>query len=425
MQITIARNILFLLIVTIITILTFFFISRYCDIFYDFGIDAKNRLEKNSFSTFIITPLFFWISAYLCRAFSPNSSGSSLGKIKIATYQLKKSPQSYEEISHLLNLRIVIISSISSLISAFGGGALGREAPSIHMSTSIFVIIADKLKKTFTKIHLDTWLFIGSGVGFAVAFAAPVAAFIYMSEKLFRIREKNFKSNIIWIFLSISVVAVMLHKTAPIFALRFIDFHWHLDMFLVALLAIICGIMAFFFNKICIFFYEKISAIKTKKWHLVPIIAGLAVATISFYCGVHSFSGGIKTANDALNSAEVILSYKEVIGRIINTILTFIAGCAGGLVAPSVAIGIGIGSVISSFAKEVDIAIFLLSGMSAFLAPILGFPFAAAMVVLETSNQSLQAFPFLLFPSIISFFTAKLLGVITKSNFVEKDVGNF
>ncbi len=309
MQIAIARNILLPLIVIIVTILTFSFISSYCDIFYDFGINAKTRLIKNPLLAFFITPLFFWVSAYLCRSLAPKASGSSLVKIKLATEQLQESPKSYEKISHLLNFRIVIVAAISSLISTLGGGALGREAPSINMSASIFVGTAEKLRRIFPKINLDTWLFVGSGVGFAVAFLAPVSGFIYITEKLFRVRKNNFKSNIAWAFLSISVVAVMLHKTAPIFAVRFIDFHWHLNMFLIAPLAIICGIIAFFFNKICVYSYEKISAIKSRKWHLVPIAAGLAVATISFYCGVHSFSGGIKTANDALNSAEVILSF--------------------------------------------------------------------------------------------------------------------
>jgi H+/Cl- antiporter ClcA len=58
---------------------------------------------------------------------------------------------------------------------------------------------------------------------------------------------------------------------------------------------------------------------------------------------------------------------------------------------------------------SIDIKIFILSGMVAFLSPVLGMPFTAAMVILETSSQPILAFPFLFFSSAISFFAGKLI----------------
>ena len=95
--------------------------------------------------------------------------------------------------------------------------------------------------------------------------------------------------------------------------------------------------------------------------------------------GIHSFSGGIKSAQDALSGAYSFFSYQEVLARLVNTMVTFISGCAGGLVAPAIAIGAGIGSLFGHLMIGIDIKIFILSGMVAFLSPVLGMPFTAAM----------------------------------------------
>jgi H+/Cl- antiporter ClcA len=63
---------------------------------------------------------------------------------------------------------------------------------------------------------------------------------------------------------------------------------------------------------------------------------------------------------------------------------------------------------VSLVANTLDAKIFILGGMAAFLSPILSVPFAAAMVILETTDQSLMAFPFLIFSSLISFVVSKL-----------------
>lgn len=385
------------------------FILNYCDFFYDLGIVAKDRLIKNPLLAFFMTPIMFWISAFLCRKFAQNAAGSSLDHVKSALITLEKNPNSFEKISTFLNLRIVVVNCISSLVSTYGGGALGREAPAVHMSVSIFAVVASKLKSIIPAITLESWIYAGSATGLAIAFNAPIAGFIYVVERLVIAKSKqNFISNLCWTAAALFVAIAILHKTDPLFAIYPIDFELSFQLVMVALVAMICGMTAFLLKKVAILFYKKFAAIDSNLWHFIPIIMGFGVSIVSVYAGIYSFSGGIKTAQDILSSAEPIITNKEVIGRLVNTILTFVSGCAGGLVAPAVAIGASIGSAVSLIADGLDAKIFILGGMAAFLSPILSVPFAAAMVILETTDQPLMAFPFLIFSSIISFTVAKL-----------------
>lgn len=407
MQIKYNQTLGFLL-VAITTIAVGVLVGIYCDVFYNLDLLAKDRLLDNPQAIFIVTPLLFWISAYLCRRFSPNSSGISLDHVKSALEQSKRADTS-QKISTFLSFRIAIFSAISSLICSFGGGALGREGPSVHIAASIFANIANKFKNKIPQINLQNWIFAGSAVGLAVAFNAPIAGLIYVVEKLVKNKYYHFKSNMLTTLLAMTIFLFFLQKDDPVFEVVDLNFAFDIQILLMFLTAVVCGILAFYFKKINSYLHDKLIAIKSNFWHLAPVVAGLLVAVISFYCGIYSFSGGIKTANDALASADILLSYKEVFGRILNTIITFISGCAGGLVAPSMTIGAGIASIIGSFFIYANIKILILTGMAAFLAVILGEPITAAIVVYEATAQPIYSLPFLILATFISISVVRLL----------------
>lgn len=387
-------------------------VLKYGDVFFELEIAAKTRLLENPKLVFIFTPIFFWFSAYICRKYARNSSGNTSNHIDASLLRLKKNPESLGKLSGKLNSRSVIVNITSSLLATFGGGALGREAPSVYMSASIFAVVAQKLKKILPKINFESWIFAGSAVGFAIAFHAPIAGFVYVVEKLFLAKARNFLNDIFWTVIVLFVVIFVLHQAEPIFFVHNLQFWFGYEVLVIALLAIFCGVLALSFKHISIFLYGKIDGIKSNFWHAIPILAGIIVAVVSIYGGVYSFSGGIQTARYALSDEGILLSYNEVIARVINTGVTFISGCAGGLVAPAIGIGAGIGSIFSSLMTTIDPRIFILSGMAAFLSPILGMPFTAAMVILETSSQPILAFPFLFFASASAFFAGKIVNKI-------------
>ncbi len=402
-------NLSMFLLTVFVASLTASFAIQYCHIFDYFGILAKERLVNFPLHTLIITPLFFWIAAYLCRSLSPYASGNYLHS---ALSELKKNPHDFSKVSTFLNIRLVMVKAISSLISCLGGGALGKEGPSVHMSAGIFACLSEKYKKFLPKISLETWVTAGTAAGLAIAFNAPIAGIIFIIEKLSKAKFNNFRTHITWTLIIISIITIIFYRPYPLFDFHNLSFHFRNQATLLILTAAICGVLAFFFQSANIYCYGKISGIRSKWWHVIPIIAGIAVACINFYCGIYSFSGGIHTAQEALYSASPLLSYKEVIGRILNTIITFSSGSAGGLIAPAMAIGTGIGSIISNLMPSADIGIFLLIGMTSFLAAVLGEPITAAIVIYETTNQNIENIPFFVGAAVISSVIFKRIGKI-------------
>jgi H+/Cl- antiporter ClcA len=386
-----------------ITFAIVFFVIYYCDIFYKFSDLAKDRIIQAPQTALIITPLLFWISAFLCKKYAFNPFGSGLDNVTFALKKLEQYPNKYKKIANLIGFKVALITFFSSLISTYSGGSLGREAPSIMIAVSLVVSSAYYLRKFLLKIALEIWIYVGYAIGLFIAFNAPVAGIIYVVEKMIKNKCKNyFKIMILSIFVIIILFFLLNNNSAiyPIKNVNKINFEYF-PYFI--FLAIICSILCFLLLNICRYYYKKIILIKNYKWHFIPIILGFIVALIGINLGIYSVGGGIRTTNQVIANPEMF-SYKEFVGRYLSTIFTFITASAGGLVAPSIAMGAVFGSIYGSFFENIPLLIFVIVGMTAFLSPILNVPITSAIVIVESTRIDYSNFIILTFVSLISFF---------------------
>jgi CIC family chloride channel protein len=409
--------VIFLLLVTIFTTLLIFF---YCEIFYEFGNIAKEQIKNNKIFSFIFLPFLLWFSALICRIFAKNASGSNLDHITEAIMILKKSPDNYQKISHLLSFRIMIVAIISSLIATISCGSLGREGVSIYIATSIFVSSAFYLRKILPKINLESWIYAGYATGFAVAFNAPISGLIYVVEKLIKNKSKSYILTFLICFAVTLLVAFLISDNKAVYIIDKINFNYSSKEFIsLAILAISCAIVIFIFRKLLIFSFDKINKFKGIKWHFWVWFFSFLIIAIANYAGIYVIGGGIKTVNDAFLQQEIFLQPLDFFSRFITTIFTFMIGASGGTVAPSIALGAGFASSLA-FLSDINLHAFMLVGMMCFLSPLLANPITAGIVIVEATNQDWQCLVILIPLSLISFFTYFFINKITKSLLITK-----
>ncbi len=383
-----------------VLIATALFVDVYSHLFDVFGSIAKNRLVTNPAFTFFFTPAVFWVSAYICRLYSPKASGYHL---QAALDQFKNNQSDLKKIFSLLNFRLLVVKAISSLSSTLGGGALGKEGPSMHITAGVFAIFAQKFRKNLPPFHLQSWILAGSAVALTMVFNAPLAGAAFAFEKLIKI-GRRFKESIFFIIISVAITTIIFHKATPTFLFHQVEFDLASCWKFFIITATISAILAIIVKSLSFRLYETTSVIKSNWWHLVPIIIGLTVAYLNYHNGIYSFSGGIQTIEQTLKGGSEIPSDKAIVGRMVNTILTFGSGSAGGLIAPGMAIGIGIGSILSNLASNIDVGVFLLIGMTSFLAIMIGEPLAAALITFEAMGQSINSLPFFIAAAFIAKF---------------------
>ena len=413
-------EVLFLFLISIIATL---FISLFCEIFYEFSNIAKEQIKKNTILNFLLFPLLLWISAIICRVAGRNASGNIIEHISNALLILKTSPNNYQKIKHLIGFRLIIIAIISSLIATISGGSLGREGVAIFIACGWFLSCGYYFRKFLPDINLESWIYLGYSLGLAVAFNAPIAGIIYVCEKLIKNNSNYFFKTISLCLSVILVVWIIIKDNKPIYNIEKINFEVSFYEFVwLSGLMIGCAIIIHIFKNSSNFLYNKIAKLKGIKWHFVILFCSLLIILIGNFIGVYAIGGGIKTVNDAFGNQDIFLGINDFFGRFITTILTFIIGSSGGIVAPSIALGAGFSSSLSlDFFSGFNLHFLMIAGMVGFLSPILASPITAGFVIFEATRQDFSSLLILIPLSVISYLSYQLINKFIKQLLIIKN----
>ena len=151
--------------------------------------------EQLGWACFIITPICFVIAWWIVTKYAPFARGSGIPQVT-AAIELSNPKHTYK-VNSLLSLRIIVVKIISSCIMIFGGGAVGREGPTIQISASIFKIINDVLPNWYPKISKRNMIVTGAASGLAAAFNTPLGGIVFAIEELTKTHFSFFKSALL------------------------------------------------------------------------------------------------------------------------------------------------------------------------------------------------------------------------------------
>lgn len=151
-------------------------------------------LKYHMWLLFILSPLCFLLAWWLVQRFSPFARGSGIPQV-MAAIQVT-SPRTNHLVDKLLSFRIILIKVLSSLVMAIGGGAIGREGPTIHIAASIYKIVYQVLPKWWPKIAKRNMMVTGAAAGLAAAFNTPLGGIVFAIEELTKTHFSYYKTAI-------------------------------------------------------------------------------------------------------------------------------------------------------------------------------------------------------------------------------------
>jgi H+/Cl- antiporter ClcA len=158
---------------------------------YTEGI-LQSVLHWKSWLIFIITPISFLLAWLIVRLFAPNAKGSGIPQV-MAAIELS-APRHAGRVDFLLSIKIGVIKILSSLLMVLGGGAIGREGPTIQISGSIFYIIQKYIPSTWPKLSKQAFILTGASAGLAAAFNTPLGGLVFAIEELSKIHIRFFRT---------------------------------------------------------------------------------------------------------------------------------------------------------------------------------------------------------------------------------------
>ncbi|GEJ44281.1 MULTISPECIES: chloride channel protein [unclassified Chryseobacterium] len=371
------------------SVITGFFAVMYAQVFA-WGEHLMNFIfDWHAWMIFIIAPTGFVLSWWLVKEFAPNAKGSGIPQV-MAAVELAN-PKEHRKIRNLLSIKIIFFKILSSVILVIGGGAVGREGPTIQIAGSVFRKVNEYLPEWWPKISKKNMIMTGAAAGLAAAFNTPLGGIVFAVEELSKTHINYFKTALFTAVIIAGLTAQTLAGSYLYLGYPKTNDVSLMVMFPIVLVAAVAGILA---SQLSVAMLKinswKKKTLKTDKANVIfLIICALIIASIAYFINREILGSGKEIMERVLFTKDKHEDWYVPILRMLGPALSFTSGGAGGIFAPALTAGASIGSVISGAIhltpNETNVVV--LAGMVAFLTGITRAPFTSAIIVLEMTDR--------------------------------------
>lgn len=348
--------------------------------------DQAFRLFEHidGFSRWIVllwTPLCTAAIVWLTRRFAPGAAGSGIPQV-IAALDPDMPPAGR---GRFVSLRVSAAKIVLSSAGLLAGLSVGREGPSVQVAAGVMQHARRWLGPDRLPVH--ALLVAGGAAGIAAAFNAPLAGIVFAIEELSRKLESRSSGLIIAAIVLAGLMAVSTFGNLSYFGVIHVPSLTWRAMAPGLLVILVAGVLGGFFARLLSASLTggigRLGALRAAFPVRFAAGCGLAVAVLGLLSGGATYGAGSDAVKHMLaGQAEVPTFY--VLLKFAATWLTAWSGVPGGIFAPSLSIGAGIGHDVAQLAGNTELAPALIAmGMAAFLAAVTQAPLTSFIIVME------------------------------------------
>ena len=305
----------------------------------------------------------------------------------------------------LIKPKIAILKPLSSAISIGTGGPFGAEGP-IIMTGGAFGSIFGQFFH-LSAMERKTLLVAGAAAGMSAIFATPVAAILLAVELLlFEWKPRSFVPVAVASMVA-SAVRVPLLGMGPIFS---VQPHAHLGpaiLFAALLVGLVAGFGSCLLTQLVYFCEDQFQKLPVH-WMWWPAL-GAVIIGLGGLIEPNVLGVGYDTIEDLMHGR--MLGWALVTMLVIKAMVWAVAlgsGTSGGVLAPLLIIGGGIGALVGQLFPAADPGLWALVGMTSMMAGTMRSPLTSMLFALELTHD-LNALPALLIGCIAALSVTVLL----------------
>lgn len=382
------------------------FAVAYSDVFTRAIELARFVFYWNPYYLFVLSPLCFFIATWVVEKYAVTAGGTGVPQV---THALSLDPVLHGgEIDSYLNLRVCVVVAVSSILCVLGAGSLGREGPMVHMAACIFYFVGRQLHRIWPYTEHRSWIVAGGAAGVAAAFNAPLAGVVFVLEELAQQHFHQFKTVVISAAIIGGIVSHWISGKYLYFGYPKMTQVMLSSIPWAVAVGILCGLFAYPFQKMLRIRWREIVPNYFNTRLKFSLIVGLTIAAIAVFLDEDVIGGGISVIEGLLFKDERA-TWSLVFARFFGTIVSHLSGCAGGFLAPSLALGAALGSKLSVLTSYTNHNLLVLVGMAAFLSANLRAPFTAWVIVMEMTDRHQAIFPLMVASLVASGTVSALL----------------
>jgi H+/Cl- antiporter ClcA len=363
-------------------------------------------LDARPWMGLILSPLGFAAVAWITLRFFPSATGSGIPQAIAASLstdgRLRRT---------LLSLPIALGKILLTTLGLLCGASIGREGPTVQVASSVMYALAGKRKRR-RLVSSQALIVAGGGAGVAAAFNTPLGGILFAIEEMSHRRAFQANGTLLTAVIFSGIVSLLFLGNYTYFgrtdlAVSLVD-----GGKVVLTIGIACGILGSLYARALVALSSHGLPGRAGLWakqHPVYLaaICGLATALLGWLTGGDIYGTGYQQVRSSLEG-EGVLPWYFFLAKMLAITLAFASRIPGGMFAPALAVGAGLGSLIGTAFPDQAPNVFLVLGMVGFLSAMTQTPITAFVIVMEMTANHEVLLP-LMTTSLIAFAVSRAL----------------
>lgn len=346
------------------------------------------------------TPFVFVLVVGLTRRWFPEARGSGIPQVMAAGHNPLASAD-----GPLISLRTAAAKFLGTIAMLFGGGAVGREGPTVQISAALMVAV-----HRWLRVPVNAGVIIAGGAaGVAAAFNTPLAGVAFAIEELAAAFEQKVAVLVMAAVMISGLVSLGIAGDYVYFGAMARHLAIRDIVFLAPVIGVLGGLAGGAFSRCLVAMAtSKRRPFRLARAHPLKIAfaCGVVVAGAGLASGGASWGTGYETTRELLSGGQASLAFGPA--KFIATLATALSGAPGGIFAPSLSVGAGLGQLVSLVAKGEPSGALVLLGVAAYFTGVVRAPLTAVIIVMEMTADRAMILPLFIAALIADWVSSKV-----------------
>lgn len=352
-----------------------------------------------------LTPLGFMLTLWLTKRVFPGAQGSGIPQA-IAALKITSSVERHR----LLSLRVAIGKLMLTTMGLSFGASVGREGPTVQIGAAVMLWLGRWIKLPIAELE-RMLILAGGAAGISAAFNTPLAGVVFAIEEMSRSFEERNSGTVMTTVIISGFVSMAVVGNYTYFG--------HTDAGLTLSHAwvpiLVCGVVGGFlgglFSQLLLIISRGLPG-RIGSWiqnhpYLFGGLCGLIMAVLGLLSGDSIYGTGYEQAKGLIEGHST-LSPTFGVMKFLASILSYASGIPGGIFAPSLAVGAGLGADLKLFLPMVPIGALCILGMVSYFTGVVQAPITAVVIVLEMTDDQSLTLP-LMATALLAFGVSRLV----------------
>lgn len=282
-----------------------------------------------------------------------------------------------------------------TIMGVFFGASVGREGPTVQIGASIMHRLGSLAR--FSQHDVEKGLILAGGAaGVAAAFNTPLAGIVFAIEEMGRSFEEHNSSTILMTVIIAGITSLALIGNYSYFGHTTESLAFGKEWSAVVICGIAGGLLGGAFSRMLIEVNKGISGRMGAWMRAKPVafaaVCGLILALVGLASGNATYGSGYAEAKSLLDGSTTLPESFGLL-KMTATLVSYISGMPGGIMAPTLSAGAGLGADLAHFFTSAPAGATIILGMVAYFSGVTQAPITAFVIVMEMTDNHEMILP--------------------------------